>query len=234
GEAEGPGLHVVPPGAEAAVHPPVGEVVDGGERLGEEAGVPVGHAVDPAAEADLGGVHRRRGQRRDGLVAVHVAAPRRGLLEVVGHREPVEATGVGEFPQLAHLGERAAHVADVDPEFHSMFSLGARGVQPRRRAPESPHSTRAPAHGVRAALHSGYDAWSAARTPGRAPIMSTRQRRTRAMFASAFSGMPPRDTWAMNSSRLVVIRSDALTSSCSAWTPRWAGRPKVATMLPPV
>ena len=29
------------------------------------------------------------------------------------------------------------------------------------------------------------------------------------MFASAFSGMPPREMWAMNSSRLVVIRSDA-------------------------
>jgi hypothetical protein len=33
------------------------------------------------------------------------------------------------------------------------------------------------------------------------------------MFSSAFSGMPPRDTWAMYSSRLVVIKSDALISS---------------------
>jgi hypothetical protein len=33
------------------------------------------------------------------------------------------------------------------------------------------------------------------------------------MFASAFSGKPPRVMWAMNSSRLVVISKDALISS---------------------
>ena len=46
-------------------------------------------------------------------------------------------------------------------------------------------------------------------------------------------GCSPRDTWAMNSSRLVVIRSDALISSWSAWTRRVRGWPYVATMLPP-
>ncbi len=54
------------------------------------------------------------------------------------------------------------------------------------------------------------------------------------MLRSAFSGTPPREIRAMNSSRLVVIRSDALISSWIAWTRRVSGRPKVATMLPPV
>jgi hypothetical protein len=54
------------------------------------------------------------------------------------------------------------------------------------------------------------------------------------MFASAFSGMPPREIRAMNSSRLVAISNDALISSWSAWMRRVQGWPKVATILPPV
>jgi hypothetical protein len=112
----------VPAGAQPAVHAAAGEVVDRGERLREQAGVPVHDAVHPAAEADVLRVHRRRGERGDRLVAVHVAAARGRLLEVVGHREPVEAFRVGELPQLAHLVERPAHVPDVDPEFHLMLT----------------------------------------------------------------------------------------------------------------
>src|SRR5215831_348042 len=125
--AVGLGLDVVPPGAQPAVDAPVRQVVDRGERLGEQRGVAIHHAVHATAQADALGVHRGRRQRGDGLVAIHVAAARRRLLEVVGHREPVEAPGVGELPQLAHLGERAAHVPDVDAEFHVALLFGARG-----------------------------------------------------------------------------------------------------------
>src|SRR5262249_4724827 len=59
---------------------------------------------------------------------------------------------------------------------------------------------------------------------GRAVSTSRRHARTRAMLASAFAGTSPRETCAMNASRLVAIRSEALTSSWSACTrrvPRW-------------
>src|SRR5262245_2754111 len=72
-----------------------------------------------------------------------------------------------------------------------------------------------------------------ARTAGSIASTSRRHTRTRAMFSSHFSGTSPRDTWAMNSSRPVAIRSEALTSSCSAWTRPAPGRPYVDTMLPP-
>src|SRR5262249_32249297 len=116
--AVGRGLDAVPPGAEPAVDAAVREVVDGGEGLGEERGVAVDDAVDAAAEADARRVHGRGGQRGDGLVAVHVAAARWRLLEVIGDREPVEALRVGELPELAHLADGPAHVTDVDAELH--------------------------------------------------------------------------------------------------------------------
>src|SRR6185295_7623743 len=53
----------------------------------------------------------------------------------------------------------------------------------------------------------------AASAAGRAASTSRRQFRTRAMLRSAFSGTPPREIRAMNSSRLVVISRDALISS---------------------
>src|SRR5207244_11731463 len=43
--AEGPGLDLVPAGAEAAVDAAAGEMVDRGERLRVEPGIPVGDAV---------------------------------------------------------------------------------------------------------------------------------------------------------------------------------------------
>src|SRR5262249_7912726 len=64
-----------------------------------------------------------------------------------------------------------------------------------------------------------------ARTAGSAASTSRKHARTRAMLASDFAGISPRETWAMNSSRPVAIRSDALTSSCSACTRRIPGRP---------
>src|SRR5215470_9387709 len=77
------------------------------------------------------------------------------------------------------------------------------------------------------------DSQTVARTAGSAASTSRRQARTRVMLASHFSGISPRDIWAMNSSRFVIIRSEALTSSCSACTRRAAGWPYVVTMLPP-
>src|SRR5262245_34460385 len=53
-------------------------------------------------------------------------------------------------------------------------------------------------------------------TGGSAASTSRRQARTRVMLASALSGTSPRDTLAMNSSRLVAISSEALISSWSA------------------
>src|SRR5437899_6973880 len=66
----------------------------------------------------------------------------------------------------------------------------------------------------------GAESQTVARTAGRAASTSRRHARTRAMLASDFCGVSPRDTCAMNSSRPVIIRSEALTSSWSAWTRR--------------
>ncbi|OGK77086.1 MAG: hypothetical protein A2X53_18780 [Candidatus Rokubacteria bacterium GWA2_70_23] len=68
-----------------------------------------------------------------------------------------------------------------------------------------------------------YESCTVLRTEGRAATTSLRHWRTRAMFSSAFSGIPPRDTWAMNSSRVVVINNDALISNWIAWTHRVRG-----------
>src|SRR3989442_6957555 len=69
------------------------------------------------------------------------------------------------------------------------------------------------------------DSQTFARTAGRAASTSRRHARTLAILASAFCGTSPRDTCAMNSSRPVVMRSEALTSSCSACTRRVPGLP---------
>src|SRR5437879_3269762 len=50
--AEGPGLDLVPAGAEAAVDAAAGEMVDRGERLRVKPGIPVGDAVDEGPEPD--------------------------------------------------------------------------------------------------------------------------------------------------------------------------------------
>src|SRR2546427_2785733 len=59
----------------------------------------------------------------------------------------------------------------------------------------------------------GAESQTFARTAGRAASTSRRHARTLAILASAFCGTSPRDTCAMNSSRPVVMRSEALTSS---------------------
>src|SRR5262249_47113000 len=74
---------------------------------------------------------------------------------------------------------------------------------------------------------------TAARAAGRAARTPRSPTRPRAMWASAFAGTSPREPCAMNSSRPVDIRSEALTSSWSACTRRIPGWPYVVTMLPP-
>src|SRR4029077_6220965 len=61
-----------------------------------------------------------------------------------------------------------------------------------------------PAHGA--------ESQTVARTAGEPASTSRRHARTLAILASAFCGTSPRDTCAMNSSRPVVIKSEALTS----------------------
>jgi hypothetical protein len=117
-DPEGLVLVGMPPGTDAAFQPPVGQMIDRGERGGEHARVAVVDAVHEAADAHAPGLQRRRRHRGDRLEAVQIAALRRRFLEVVGDGEPVEAHVVGEFPQPPHVGQRAAHVTDVDAERH--------------------------------------------------------------------------------------------------------------------
>src|SRR4030095_8751447 len=104
---------------DAAFHPSAGDVVDGAERLREEPGVAIVHAEDERAEPHARGLHRHRGVRGDGLEAVAIAALGRGLLEVVGHRGPVEAGAVGKAPELAQLVHGSAEMSHVNTEGHA-------------------------------------------------------------------------------------------------------------------
>jgi len=91
-------------------------VVDRGHRLREKTGIAEGDAEDETPDADARRLGGSGGQRDDGFETVTIAAPMRRLLEVIGDREPVEATLVGEAPQPSQLVERPAEVADVDTE----------------------------------------------------------------------------------------------------------------------
>jgi hypothetical protein len=114
--AEGPVLRFVPAGADPALRAPVRDVIDGRNRLREQAGVAIRDAEDKAADPDARGVRRRGGQYRGGFEAVAGAIPMGCLLEVIGEREPIEAVLVREAPQPPQLSERPAEVADVDAE----------------------------------------------------------------------------------------------------------------------
>ncbi len=109
---------LVPAGPDAALDAPARDVVDGAERLGQHAGVAIVDAEDEAADADVLRLVGQRRHRRDGLEAVDVAALRRGFLEVVRHREPVEARGVREAPQLAQFAQGAGQMSHVNAERH--------------------------------------------------------------------------------------------------------------------
>src|SRR5581483_380347 len=176
------------------------EMVDGGERLGEKPRVAVGDAVHAAAEPDPAGVHGGRGQRRDGLVAVHVAAARRRLLEVVRDREPVEALRLRELPEPAHLVQRAAHVTDVDAEVHGQNLSWAPPPPNRPPPPANPSSGGAGVRGAKVVtapaissvccLRSSEKSGSAV-NPARSPAGARRSARSTSSAAPASSAPPP-------------------------------------------
>ena len=118
GDAEALVLVLVPAGADADLATAAREMVDGADGLGEDARVAVVDADDERAHAHVLRVERDRGHRADGLEAVAVAVAVRRLLEVVRRGEPVEAVGVGEAPELAHLDYGPAHVSQVHAEGH--------------------------------------------------------------------------------------------------------------------
>jgi hypothetical protein len=91
-------------------------VVDRGHGFREETRVAVRDAEDKAPDAYPLRFGRGRGQRRDRLEAITIAALVRRFLEVVGDREPIEAALVGEPPEPSQLVERPAEVTNVDAE----------------------------------------------------------------------------------------------------------------------
>jgi len=91
-------------------------VVDRRHGFCEETGVAVRDAEDETANPNSFGFGRSRGQRRDGLEAVTVAALVRRLLEVIRDRKPIEAALVGEPPEPSQLVKRPAEVTNVDAE----------------------------------------------------------------------------------------------------------------------
>jgi len=92
------------------------DVVDRRHGFCEETGVAVRDAEDETPNAYALGFGRGRGQRRDGLEAVTVAALVRRLLEVIRDRKPIEPALVGEPPEPSQLVKRPAEVTDVDAE----------------------------------------------------------------------------------------------------------------------
>ena len=77
-------LDLVPSRAEAALGAAARKMIDGAERLRENARVTVTHAEDEATNADLRRLHCRRGQRSDRFKAVAVPTLRWRLLKVIG------------------------------------------------------------------------------------------------------------------------------------------------------
>jgi hypothetical protein len=91
-------------------------VVDRRHGFREETRVAVRDAEYETSNAYSRRFGRSRGQRRDGLEAVSVAAAVRRLLEVIRNREPIEAALVGEPPEPSQLVKRPAQVTNVDAE----------------------------------------------------------------------------------------------------------------------
>jgi hypothetical protein len=83
-------------------------VVDRSHGFGEEARIAKGDAEDEATDAHALRFRRGRRQRGDGFETLTRAVLMRRLLKVIGDREPVEVTRVGEVPQPSQLVERPA------------------------------------------------------------------------------------------------------------------------------
>ena len=104
----------LPPGAEPGDRPAAAHVVERGELVRHDGGMPVGAAQDHRTEPAAGGERRQRGQQRHRLehplvgdrVVVGVAH------EVVAQVDRVRPEPVGGLRELAHLRPRAAVVED--------------------------------------------------------------------------------------------------------------------------
>ncbi len=89
-------LVLVPSRADPKDRPPAGDDVQGGDLLGEQGGVAVGHAGDHRAEADLARPRGDPAEQRVGLE--HRVCPRADvcdLVEVIHHPHRVEARLLG-------------------------------------------------------------------------------------------------------------------------------------------
>ena len=115
-DAVGGELDLVPAGADPALSAATGKVIDRGERFGQHTWMAVSDAEHQARDADTRGLDRQCGHRRDRFEAIAIASLRWCFLKVIRDREPIEATLVGEPPELSHLGEWPPEMPEMDPE----------------------------------------------------------------------------------------------------------------------
>ena len=91
-EAEAVVLELEPAGTDAELGTPAGDMVEGGELLGQQSRVPVGVAGDQGRQAHTVGVLGQRRQQRVALEHLVLGRPEHGqLVEVVHHQHGVEA-----------------------------------------------------------------------------------------------------------------------------------------------
>jgi len=110
-------------------------VVDRRHRFRQETRVAVRDAEDQAPDAYAFRFGRGGGQCGDGLEAVTIASAVWCLLEMIGDREPIEATLVSEPPKPSQLVERPTEMADVDAEIDAarLIPVGVGGHTTGRR-----------------------------------------------------------------------------------------------------
>ena len=93
-------LALVPAPAEAEHDAPTGELIQSGHRVREDGRMPVADRVHETSAAHPLGFEREGGVRGDRLEA-HRAAGGVGGVEVVPHRDPIEAVPFYPSPQRA-------------------------------------------------------------------------------------------------------------------------------------
>jgi hypothetical protein len=111
-EAESGVLLLVPGGADAEDGAAAGDHVEGGDHLGEQRRVPVGHAGDERAEPDALRAGGERAEQRVALEDGLVRTAQRGQLpEMVHHPHRLESAVLGG---ASDLGDVFEHLAIVD------------------------------------------------------------------------------------------------------------------------
>src|SRR5262245_15949977 len=143
---------------------------------------------------------------------------------------PEVASGRGICGDRGNTRETSRFGEELPQErLHSGYGQGSvgrhRGLFAQGQAPHPPYN-----HLAVGERQAGY---LAARTAGRVAITSRRQVLRRTIVSSALAGISPREIWARNSCRDVVINSAALISIWMACTRSVCGRPYVRTMFPP-